>query len=190
MSTFNRLVRALVDPRELPGRPARTASSPAPSFTPTMALRPREQVMLDTTRLDIMAVSDRGVAGQPELTIALDAATRSILAAVLRPGGTKAVDAALLVAEMAVPHPVRPNWPACLQLAHASIPYERLLDIDARLEHAAARPVIVPETVSVDCGNIYLSSAFRAACETLGVSVQPAPPRQPASKGPVERTFA
>lgn len=91
---------------------------------------------------------------------------------------------------MAVPHPVRPHWPACLKLAHAGIPYERLLDIDTRLEHAAARPVIVPETVIVDRGNIYLSSAFRAACESLGVSVQPAPPCQPAAKGPVERTFA
>ncbi|KUJ64018.1 hypothetical protein ACZ90_63645 [Streptomyces albus subsp. albus] len=190
VSTFNRLVRALADPRELPGRPARTASHPSPPFTPTMALRPGEQVMLDTTRMDIMAVSDHGVAGRPELTIALDVATRSILAAVLRPAGTKAVDAALLLAEMAVPHPARPTWPACLQLAHASIPYERLLDIDTRLEHAAARPVIVPETVIIDRGNIYLSSAFRAACETLGVSVQPAPPRQPAAKGPVERTFA
>ncbi|MGW2668147.1 transposase [Streptomyces sp. NPDC001272] len=191
VSTFNRLVRALADPQELlPGRPARTAASPAPPFTPAMALRPGEQVMLDTTRLDIMAVSDHGIAGRPELTIALDVATRSILAAILRPAGTKAVDAALLLAEMAVPHPVRPHWPACLHLAHARIPYERLLDIDARLEHAAARPVIVPETVIVDRGNIYLSAAFRAACETLGVSLQPTPPRQPAAKGPVERTFA
>lgn len=190
VSTFNRLVRALADPRELPGRPARTAASPTTPFTPTMVLRAGEQVMLDTTRLDIMAVSDRGVASRPELTIALDVATRSILAALLRPGGTKAVDAALLLAEMAVPHPVRPHWPACLHLAHSSIPYERLLDIDTRLEHAAARPVIVPETVIVGRGNIYLSSAFRAACETLGVSLQPAPPRQPAAKGPVERTFS
>ncbi|MYT24479.1 DDE-type integrase/transposase/recombinase, partial [Streptomyces sp. SID7760] len=91
---------------------------------------------------------------------------------------------------MAVPHPARPHWPACLHLAHASIPYERLTDIDSRLKHAAARPVIVPETVIVDRGKIYLSSAFRAACETLGVSLQPAPPRQPAAKGHVERTFA
>ncbi|KPI18620.1 hypothetical protein OV450_7892 [Actinobacteria bacterium OV450] len=43
VSTFNRLVRALADPQELPGRPARTAAGPAPPFTPTMALRPGEQ---------------------------------------------------------------------------------------------------------------------------------------------------
>ncbi|MFE2285606.1 hypothetical protein ACFXDJ_15735 [Streptomyces sp. NPDC059443] len=171
VSTFNRLVRGLADAREMPGRPARTASSPARPFTPTAVLRPGEQVMLDTTRLDVMAVSDRGFTGRPELTIALDVATRSIVAAVLRPEGTKAVDAALLLAEMAVPHPMRPNWPACLELAQASVPYERLLDADARLEHAAARPVIVPETVVVDRGKVFVSAAFLAACETLGVSV-------------------
>jgi hypothetical protein len=46
-----------------------------------------------------------GTVGRPELTIAVDVATRAILAAVLCPGGTRAVDAALLLAEMAVPHP-------------------------------------------------------------------------------------
>ncbi|MET9181876.1 Mu transposase C-terminal domain-containing protein [Kitasatospora aureofaciens] len=145
--------------------------------------------MLDTTRLDIMVVFDQGVVGRPELTIALDVATRSILAAVLRPASTKAVDAALLLAEMAVPHPMRPGWPKVLELSHAAVPYERLLALDARLEGAAARPVIVPETVVVDRGKVFVSEAFLAACETLGVSVQSAPPRQPAAKGPVERTF-
>ena len=35
-------------------------------------------------------------------------------------------------------------------MAHSVLPYERLLDIDARLEHAAARPVIVPDTIVID----------------------------------------
>ncbi|MGW4651510.1 transposase [Kitasatospora sp. NPDC004289] len=188
-ATFYRLVRSLADPRELPGRPARTATVPATPFTPTNVLRPGEQVMLDTTRLDVMVVFDQGVVGRPELTIALDVATRSILAAVLRPAATKAVDAALLLAEMAVPHPMRPGWPKVLELSHAAVPYQRLLTLDARLEGAAARPVIVPETVVVDRGKVFVSEAFLAACETLGVSVQSAPPRQPAAKGPVERTF-
>lgn len=80
------------------------------------------------------------------------AATRSILAAVLCEEGTKAVDAALRLAEMAVPHPLRPTWPAALAIAHASLPYQRLLTLDQRLEHAAARPVVVPETIVVDRG--------------------------------------
>jgi transposase InsO family protein len=188
-ATFYRLVNALADPAELPGRAARTASATMPPFASVGASRPGEQVQVDTTRLDVMAVLDDGRLGRPELTIAVDVATRSIVAAVLRPEGTKAVDAALLLAEMAVPHPMRPHWPEALELSRASVPYERLATIDGRLEGVAARPVIVPETIVVDRGRVFVSEAFLAACETLGVSVQPAPPRRPAAKGVVERTF-
>jgi len=49
-----------------------------------------------------------------DLTIAVDVATRSICAAVLRPVGTKAVDAALLLTRMLVPEPMRPGWASAL----------------------------------------------------------------------------
>ncbi|WP_450165244.1 transposase [Streptomyces albicerus] len=189
-STFNRLVRTLADPLEHPGRPARTATTaPMRPFTPTVALRPGELVQVDTTLLDVLAIGDDGRPVRPELTIAVDVATRSVLAAVLREEGTKAVDAALLLAEMAVPHPARTTWPSALRLSHAAVPYQRLLALDARLEQAAARPVVVPETIVIDRGMVFVSGAFLAACESLGVSVQPAPPRHPAAKGTVERTF-
>lgn len=58
-----------------------------------------------------------------------------------------------------------------------------------RLEHAAARPAIVPETVVVDRGRVYLSETFIRACENLGISVQPTHPASGAEKGNVERTF-
>ncbi|GAA1234551.1 Mu transposase C-terminal domain-containing protein [Streptomyces rhizosphaericus] len=189
-STFYRLVSVLADPADRPGRPARTATAPArASSAAPVVLRPGEQVQIDTTRLDIMAVLEDGSLGRPELTIAVDVATRSILAAVLRPHSTKAVDAALLLAEMAVPHTARPTWPAALHLSRAEVPFARMLSLDERLEGAAARPVIVPETIVVDRGKIYLSQSFVAACEGLGVSVQPAPPRRPQAKAVVERTF-
>ncbi|MDQ1013424.1 transposase InsO family protein [Streptomyces sp. V4I23] len=188
-STFYRLVSVLADPADRPGLPARTATAPVRASSAPVVLRPGEQVQIDTTRLDIMAVLEDGSLGRPELTIAVDVATRSVLAAVLRPHSTKAVDAALLLAEMAVPHPARPAWPQSLHLSHAEVPYQRMLSLDERLEGAAARPVIVPETIVVDRGKIYLSQGFVAACETLGVSVQPAPPRRPQAKAVVERTF-
>ena len=50
-----------------------------------------------------------------DLTIAVDVATRTICAAVLRPVGTKAVDAALLLARMLVPEPMRPGWAEALR---------------------------------------------------------------------------
>ncbi|WP_332262202.1 hypothetical protein [Kitasatospora mediocidica] len=91
---------------------------------------------------------------------------------------------------MAVPHPARPTWPPVLRFTRSSIPHrEELLSADERLEGAAARPVAVPETIVVDRGKIYLSETFTAACQSLGISVQPAPPHAPAAKGIVERTF-
>lgn len=161
---------------------------PVRPFTPTVALRPGELVQVDTTRLDVMAIGGDGRPVRPDLTIALDVATRSVMAAALREESTRAVDAPL-PAEMAVPHPVRPGRPAQLPPAHAAVPYDRLLALDARPEQAAARPVVVPKTIVIDRGAIFISAAFPAACETLGVSVQPAPPRSPAAKGTVERTF-
>ncbi|MCL7494815.1 hypothetical protein M8I34_25940 [Streptomyces sp. MCA2] len=167
-----------------------------PEYDPerwTLALRDaakaKELAALGFARVTRTAVLEDGSLGRPELTIAVDVATRSILAAVLRPHSTKAVDAALLLAEMAVPHPARPGWPKSLHLSRAEVPYQRMLSLDERLEGAAARPVIVPETIVVDRGKIYLSQGFVAACETLGVSVQPAPPRRPQAKAVVERTF-
>ncbi len=191
-STFNRLVHAVADGQGLLGTAAQRrwhASRPAPPFTPTVALRPGELVMLDSTPLDVLAVLDNGVSGRLELCIALDVATRSICAAVLRPVGTTSVDAAMLLAQMVVPVAMRSGWGAALSMQRSVIPYERLVALDARLEQAAARPVIIPETVIVDQGRVYVSASFVSACESLGISVQPVPPANGPAKGNVERTF-
>jgi hypothetical protein len=121
--------------------------------------------------------------------MAVDVATRSICAGVLRPAATKAVDAALLLARVLVPEPMRPGWPEALGMAHSAIPHVRLMSIDARLERAAAKPVIVPDTIVIDHGRVFISEAFLRACQTLGISVQPAHPRTPTDKSVVERTF-
>ncbi|MFB7505218.1 Mu transposase C-terminal domain-containing protein [Streptomyces broussonetiae] len=192
-ATFNRLVHALADGHGLLGsaRQRRWRSArPAPPFVPTTVMAPGELVMMDSTVLDAFVVLDDGVVERPELTIALDVATRSICAAVLRPKGTRSVDAAQLLAQMMVPAPMRPTWPGALAMQASAVPYERLLSVDARLEGAAARPVITPQTIVVDQGNVFVSSSFIAACESLGISVQPAPPGNGPAKGHVERTFS
>ena len=91
----------------------------------------------------MLVLLDNGVPVRADLTIAVDVATRTICAAVLRPVGTKAVDAALLLARMLVPEPMRPGWSGALRMSSSRLPYARLLGIDARMELAAARPVIV-----------------------------------------------
>ena len=107
--------------------------------------------------------------------MAVDVATRSILAGIIAPT-TKAVDAAAVLARMLVPEPMRPGWSESLHHAHSVIPHERLLSIDERFANAAAKPVIIPETINCDRGRVYLSETFLRACVSLGISVQPARP--------------
>jgi transposase InsO family protein len=75
-------------------------------------------------------------------------------------------------------------------MARSVLPYERLLAIDDRLEQAAARPVIVPDTIVIDHGKVFVSDTFSSACSLLGISLQLARPRTPTDKAIVERTFA
>ncbi len=191
-TTFNRLVDVLAAGRHTFGAATtrRTqANRPPTPFTPSGAARPGELVQIDSTPLDVIVVLDDGVTGRVELTTCVDVATRTLCAAVLRPVATKAVDAALLLARMLVPEPMRLGWPQALAMRHSRLPHHRLVTLDTRLEQAAARPVIVPETIACDRGKVFLSDTFLSACQTLGISVQPARPATPTDKGIVERTF-
>ncbi len=166
-----------------------SVNRPDRPFTPVTALRPGEDVPIDTNKLDIMCRYADGVVRRAELTLAVDVATRTIAAGIITPTA-KAVDAAAVLARMLVPEPMRPDWPESLRHAHSVIPHERLLSIDARFANAAAKPVIVPETINCDRGRVYLSETFLRACATLGISVQPARPYTGSDKSLVERTFA
>ena len=67
----------------------------------------------------------------------------------LRPT-TKLVDASVLLARTVTPEPMRPGWPQAMRMSESALPFRRLLSIDERLEHAAARPVIIPQVIVVD----------------------------------------
>ena len=166
-----------------------TANRPDRPFTSGVTLRPGEQVQIDTNTIDILCRYADGVTRRAELTIAVDVATRSILTGVIAPT-TKAVDAVAVLARIVVPEPLRPGWPESLMFAHSTLPFDRLVGIDARFAQAEARPVILPDTLVCDRGSVYMSETFLRACRGLGISVQPARPYTPTDKGVVERTFA
>jgi putative transposase len=84
---------------------------------------------------------------------------------------------------------MRPGWTDALRLTRSVLPHRSLTAIDERLEHAAARPVIVPETIVSDHGKAYLSATFRTACRSLGISLAPAHPHTPTDKPVIERTL-
>lgn len=191
-ATFYRLLDVLSAGRHTFG-PAtsrrQAANRPDGAFTPITAARPGELVLMDGTPLDIMAVMDDGVPGRPELVAAIDIATRTLSAAILRPVGAKAVDSAVLLARMMVPEPMRPGWDKALAVSASRIPYKRLATVDERIELAAAKPVIIPDTAVIDHGKVFLSEVFLRAAGTLGISVQPAHQLTPTDKATIERTF-
>ena len=189
--TFYRLFGTLSHGRHVTG-PASTrrslAGRPEGMFGSLPAAAPGEVVQVDSTPLDVLVLLDDGVPGRVELTGMIDVATRVVPAAVLRPT-TKSVDASVLLARALTPEPVRPGWPEALKMTRSVLPYERLLAIDERLEHAAARPVIVPDTIVIDHGSVFVSAAFRSACRHLGISIQPAHLGSGSEKGHIERYF-
>jgi len=189
--TFYRLAGRLASGRHTFGS-ARTrrslAKQPGGPFGAVTAARPGEWTQIDSTPLDVRVVHDDGTVDRVELTGLVDQATRTIAAAVLRPT-TKAVDAALLLARALTPEPMRPGWTDALRLTRSVLPHRSLTSIDERLEAAAARPVIVPETIVCDHGKAYLSATFRTACRSLGISLAPAHPDTPTDKPVIERTL-
>jgi Mu transposase, C-terminal len=192
-TTFYKLIEALSTGRHTFASAVtrrQTANRPEGVFSPTFAARPGEQVQIDSTPTDVMVLLESGMPVRADLTIAVDVATRTICAAVLRPVGTKAVDAALLLARMLVPEPMRPGWSTALRMSASRLPHARLLDVDARMELAAAKPVIVPDTIVIDGGKVFVSDTFTRACARLGVSVQNCRPGTPTDKSIVEATFA
>jgi hypothetical protein len=163
------------------------ARPPGP-FGEVPASAPGELMQIDSTPLDVLVRLDDGIAEKVELTAMVDIATRSITAAVLRPT-TKAADASALLARSVTPEAMRPGWSEALRMSRSVLPHRRLLTLDERLEHAAARPVIVPETIVCDHGKVFVSRNFRASCRYLGINLQPAHKATPTDKGTIEKTL-
>ena len=191
-STFFRVFKQLSQGRHTTGS-ARTrrsmANQPRGPYGVYTLVRPGELVEIDSTPLDVAVRLADGVVGRVELTGMIDVATRGVTAAVLRPS-TKSVDASLLLARTVTPELMRPGWVEALRMSRSVLPYRSMLSVDARLEHAAARPIIVPEVIVCDQGKAFISENFRSSCQQLGIDFQPAPPADPVKKPHIEKMMS
>jgi hypothetical protein len=188
-STLYRLFSRLQDGRHTTGSASTRrslAGRPEGPFGQVPAAAPGDLMQIDSTPLDVLVRLDSGVTGRVDLTGIIDVATRTVTAAVLRPT-TKSVDASVLLARTVTPEPMRPGWPQALRMSASALPFRRMLSIDERLEQAAARPVIIPQVIVVDHGKVFVSESFRASCEFLGVSLQPARKATGTDKPHIER---
>lgn len=166
------------------------ADRPPQVYGRLRATRPGEYVLLDTTRLDVFAmepVTCQWV--QCDLTAAMDLYDRCICGLRLTPVSTKALDVAGVLYET-----VHPHTPADQDLevlpAHG-VPDTVVLD-SRKLVDAKGRlllPSVAAETIVYDHGQIYVSQHVESVCARFGVSLQPARPRTPTDKSPLERWF-
>jgi transposase InsO family protein len=172
--------------RDIADRP----NEPYGKLRPT---RPGEYLLMDSTPLDVFAldpVTLRWV--RAELTVALDWYTRCVTGLRVTPASTKAIDAATVLYQTFRPRPPGKPWPKEAVWPDHGIPRAVLMDVDAVTGPVvgAAHPAIVPDTIVVDHGRIFVSEHLLSVCERLGISVQPARLKTPRDKGPVERFFA
>ncbi len=176
----NAVVGATKMKRSIAGRP------PTP-YGRLQATRPGEYLILDTNSLDVFAMESLTLRWvSVELTVAMDLHSRCIVALRLTPVSTKAVDAAVLLYEAISPDSKARTSSGILP--YPGVPSVVLIDPDKATDRPGL-PAVVPETLVVDHGGIYLSEHLRAVCARFGISIQPARPYHGTDKGALERFF-
>ena len=165
-------------------------SSPYANLTPFYASRPGDEVQIDSTKLNCWVRNNDGTRWfRPELTIAVDVATRAVLTFRLTEKASNSTDTAELLAGILTPEPFRDGWKERLRYGYDSVPIERAVSLDQRIKRAARIPVVFPSTITIDNGKAFVSQQFFRVCEQFGISVNVARPATGHDKAVVERFF-
>lgn len=152
--------------------------------------RPGEYLLMDTTRLDVFAFDPLTLRWvQAELTVAMDWYTRCIVGIRVTPVSTKAVDVSGVLYQCFRPRPAPRDWPRHAVWPEHGIPRTVLVDVEGAVGPGLSSPPMVPETLVVDHGKVYVSEHLTSVCRRMGLSIQPARLRTGRDKGPVERYF-
>lgn len=152
--------------------------------------RPGEYLLMDSTRLDVFAFDPLTLKWvQAELSVGMDWYTRCITGIRLTPVSTKAVDVSAVLFQSFRPRPAGRDWPRHAVWPEHGIPRTVLVDVEGATGPGLASPPLVPETLVVDHGKVYVSEHLTSVCRRMGISIQPARLRTGRDKGPVERYF-
>ena len=167
------------------------ADRPQGAYGRLRPTRPGEYLLLDTTRSDVFALDPATMRWvQAEITAAMDWYSRCITGIRVTPVSTKAVDVSSSLYQTFRPRPAGKNWPAHAVWPDHGLPQQVLVDRDAwTQDRGAAGPALVPETIVIDHGKVYVSAHVTSVCARLGISIQPARLRTGSDKGPLERFF-
>lgn len=195
-TAYRELKRLEAQHRTFGGTTARNrdiATRPKRPYGKLQPTRPGEYVILDTTRLDVFGVDPITLRWMRiEMSAAMDWYTRCIVGLRLTPVSTKAVDAAAMMYQVFRPPPAPASWPDYAVWPHHGIPRAVCIDPDQLVTTSgtgASGPAVMPETIVIDHGKIYVSEHLTSVCQRFGISIQPARIREGRDKGPLERFF-
>jgi hypothetical protein len=151
--------------------------------------RPGQVVALDTTPLPVKVLDD--VFGAPisaHLTLALDAFSHSPVAFRLTPVAESSVEVAMLLRDVLLPLPMRPDWGDEMEWPYPGVPAALVAEFAGH--RVAGLPFFAPETVTSDHGSVYKSHLIVQVARRLGTDLLPARMMRPTDKAACERAFA
>lgn len=168
------------------------AGQPHGTYGKLLASRPGEYVYMDCNVLDVFAFDPQTL--KPVtcvLTITMDAYTRCITGLRVTPISAKSIDAATVIFQMFCPPPSKPSWPAEAIWPDHGMPRSIAIEVRSvgNRPVGASGPAIVPETIVIDHGSIFISEHLNGVCQRLGISINPVRLGEGRDKGPLERFF-
>ncbi|MFC8094828.1 transposase [Streptomyces sp. NPDC057301] len=150
--------------------------------------RPGQVVALDTTVLPVKVLED--VFGHPvsvHLTLALDVYTRSIVAFRLSLVSDTSIDVAMVLRDMMMPLPMRPDWGTSMEWAYPGVPSTVVAEFAGY--EVAGLPFFPAETVTTDHGSAYRNHHLVEVQRVIKANIKPSRVLRPTDKQSVERTF-
>lgn len=181
------------------------------------ATRPGEYVLIDSTRLDVQAMDwNTGTWVNCELSVAIDLFSRCILAIRVSPVSTNGIDIATLLFDVYRSRPMNRQmrrkgiWPfhgvpeniiIAEQSDEVAADDEgRTVDDDVAVETLDLtlsdypfatydEPSVLPETLVVDNGKVYVSPQVMSVCLAFGTNLRLGRPYKGSDKAQVERFF-
>ncbi|MGV0807933.1 Mu transposase C-terminal domain-containing protein [Mycolicibacterium setense] len=168
------------------------AARPKGVYGKLQPTRPGEYLLMDTTRSDVYAMDPHTLTWvNCEITVVMDWFTRLIVGVRVTPVSTKSIDGACALYQAICPPPAGPGWRSEAVWPPVGVPRHVLVEL-RRLDPksvCAASPSLVPQTLVIDHGSIFVSEHLTSVCQRMGISIQPARLRTGRDKGPVERFF-
>ncbi|MFJ3138514.1 transposase [Streptomyces sp. NPDC086843] len=170
-------------------RYVRSAAAVETGKAKIVVTRPGQVVALDTTPLPVKVLDD--VFGTPitvHLTLALDVYSHSLVAFRLTPVSEASVEVAMLLRDVMLPLPMRPDWGEEVEWPYPGVPAALVAQFAGH--QVAGLPFFAPETVTSDHGSVYKNHHIVAVARRLGIDLLPARAMRPTDKAACERAFA